>query len=57
MHKVDRDEKTGVQSVNETTVCLMLEGDIEPAYTKADNSVIVATDSIKNTIYRKLVYV
>ena len=46
-----------MQAVNESTICVMLEGNIESAYTKADNSVIVATDSIKNTIYRKLIYV
>lgn len=51
--KVHRDEKTGVQSVTEMTVCCLLEGEIESSYTKADNSVVVATDSIKNTIYIK----
>jgi urate oxidase len=72
LYKVHRDEKTGVHTVNETTVCVLLEGDIDVSYvppptsklpphhgtnkklhsyTKADNSVIVATDSIKNTIY------
>ncbi|KAL2020371.1 hypothetical protein VTK56DRAFT_8500 [Thermocarpiscus australiensis] len=51
--KVHRDEKTGVQSVTEMTVCCLLEGAIETSYTKADNSVVVATDSIKNTIYIK----
>ncbi|KAF8246260.1 urate oxidase UaZ [Wilcoxina mikolae CBS 423.85] len=51
LYKVHRDEKTGVQTVNETTVCVLLEGEIETSYTKADNSVIVATDSIKNTVY------
>ncbi|KAJ6103619.1 Uricase [Penicillium sp. IBT 16267x] len=49
--KVHRDEKTGIQTVVEMTVCVLLEGDIETSYTKADNSVVVATDSIKNTIY------
>jgi urate oxidase len=33
-----------------------LEGGIETSYTKADNSVIVATDSIKNTVYRMLAH-
>ncbi|KAI9038454.1 urate oxidase [Aspergillus affinis] len=51
VYKVHKDEKTGVQTVVEMTVCVLLEGDIETSYTKADNSVIVATDSIKNTIY------
>lgn len=53
VYKVDRDEKTGVQTVTEMTVCVLLEGAIETSYTKADNSVVVATDSIKNTIYIK----
>ncbi|TGZ80633.1 uricase [Ascodesmis nigricans] len=51
LYKVHRDEKTGVQTVNETTVTVLLEGDIETSYTKADNSVVVATDSQKNTVY------
>ncbi|KAJ5543668.1 hypothetical protein N7513_007176 [Penicillium frequentans] len=51
VYKVHRDEKSGIQTVVEMTVCVLLEGDIETSYTKADNSVIVATDSIKNTIY------
>ncbi|KAA8650565.1 hypothetical protein EYZ11_009711 [Aspergillus tanneri] len=51
VYKVHKDEKTGIQTVVEMTVCVLLEGDIETSYTKADNSVIVATDSIKNTIY------
>lgn len=51
VYKVHRDAATGVQTVVEMTVCCLLEGDIEPSYTRADNSVVVATDSIKNTIY------
>ncbi|RAL01583.1 urate oxidase [Aspergillus ibericus CBS 121593] len=51
VYKVHRDEKIGVQTVVEMTVCVLLEGDIDTSYTKADNSVVVATDSIKNTIY------
>ncbi|KAG1137723.1 hypothetical protein G6F37_011716 [Rhizopus arrhizus] len=40
-----------VQHCTELTVRLLLEGDIETSYTKADNSVIVATeDTCKNTI-------
>ncbi|OZJ02317.1 hypothetical protein BZG36_04458 [Bifiguratus adelaidae] len=35
----------------ELTVRLMLEGDIETSYTKADNSVVVTTDTCKNTVY------
>jgi len=53
VYKVERDEKTGVQTVTEMTICVLLEGAIETSYTKADNSVVVATDSMKNTVYIK----
>lgn len=53
VYKVHRDEKTGVQTVTEMTVTCLLEGEIETSYTQADNSVVVATDSMKNTIYIK----
>lgn len=53
LFKVHRDEAAGTQSVTEMTVSCLLEGQIEESYTKADNSVVVATDSIKNTIYIK----
>jgi len=51
VYKVHRDAETGVQTVTEMTVCVLLEGDINTSYTIADNSVVVATDSVKNTIY------
>ncbi|KKZ63292.1 uricase [[Emmonsia] crescens] len=51
VYKVHRNEETGVHTVVEMTVCVLLEGDIETSYTKADNSVVVATDTMKNTIY------
>ncbi|KAF3491088.1 uricase [Arthroderma uncinatum] len=51
VYKVHRDEAAGTQTVVEMTVCVLLEGEIDVSYTKADNSVVVATDSIKNTIY------
>jgi urate oxidase len=51
--KVTRDPATGVHTVTEMTVCCLLEGDIDTSYTEGDNSVVVATDSIKNTIYIK----
>jgi len=35
----------------EYNVCTLLEGNIETSYTQADNSVVVATDSIKNMTY------
>ncbi|KAA8573008.1 hypothetical protein MFRU_027g00790 [Monilinia fructicola] len=53
VYKVERDEQNGTQTVTEMTVCVLLEGAIEPSYTKADNSVVVATDSMKNTVYIK----
>ncbi|KAM7197876.1 uricase [Rhypophila sp. PSN 637] len=53
VYKVHKDAETGVQTVTEMTVCCLLEGEIETSYTQADNSVVVATDSIKNTIYIK----
>ncbi|KAF8466402.1 hypothetical protein BDZ91DRAFT_696672 [Kalaharituber pfeilii] len=49
--KVERDPNTKIHIVTETTVCALIEGDINVSYTKADNSCVVATDSIKNTIY------
>ena len=51
--KVTRDPATNTHTVTEMTVCCLLEGAIETSYTRADNSVVVATDSIKNTIYIK----
>ncbi|CAL1715921.1 unnamed protein product [Somion occarium] len=39
------------QHVVEYNVCALMEGDIETSYTKADNSVVVATDSVKNITY------
>lgn len=49
--KTDRDPATGIHTVTEMTVCVLLEGDIETSYTQADNSVVVATDSMKNTVF------
>lgn len=51
LYKRSIDPKTGVQDVVEMTVCTLLEGDIETSYTQADNSVVVATDTQKQTIY------
>ncbi|CAO3695529.1 hypothetical protein G6F70_004999 [Rhizopus microsporus] len=39
-----------IQHCTELTVRLLLEGDIETSYTRADNSVIVTTDTCKNTV-------
>ncbi len=38
------------QSIKEISVAAMLEGDFESSYTSGDNSKVVATDTIKNTI-------
>lgn len=51
LYKVHRDEATGIQSVAEMTVGVLLEGDIATSYTHADNSVVVATDTQKQTTY------
>jgi len=50
LYKVHRGAD-GVQEIAEMTVCILLEGDIQTSYTKADNSVIVATDTQKQTCY------
>ncbi|KAL9106168.1 MAG: hypothetical protein Q9227_008760 [Pyrenula ochraceoflavens] len=51
LYKVHRDEATQTHTVIEMTVCVLLEGEIETSYTRADNSVVVATDTMKNTTY------
>ncbi|KAF2089868.1 uricase [Saccharata proteae CBS 121410] len=50
LHKVEK-HGDGTQTVVEQTVCILLEGDIDTSYTRADNSVIVATDTQKQTTY------
>lgn len=43
--------RTGkVHSIKELDVQLMLQGDFDASFTKADNRLVVATDSIKNTV-------
>ncbi len=51
VYKVHRDEITRTHTVVEMTVCVLLEGEIESSYTQADNSVVVATDTMKQTTY------
>lgn len=51
VYKVVRDEATKTHTVYEMIVCVLLEGDIATSYTEADNSVVVATDSMKQTTY------
>jgi urate oxidase len=46
--KVSRTGKA--QSVKELEVQVMLQGDFEASYTRSDNRLVVATDSMKNTI-------
>lgn len=43
--------EANIQHIVEYNVCSLLEGDVSTSYTEADNSVIVATDSIKNITY------
>lgn len=47
--KVNRDND--VHRVTELSVDLDLQGDFEAAYTEGDNSQVIPTDTIKNTIY------
>lgn len=50
--KIKRDPKDPKkQDVIEMRVKCLLEGDIATSYTHADNSVVVPTDTVKNTIY------
>jgi urate oxidase len=51
LYKVERDEESKTQTVVEMIVCVLLEGEIETSYTEADNSVVVATDTMKQTTY------
>jgi urate oxidase len=40
-----------IHSIKELDVQVMLQGDFDASYTKADNRLVVATDSIKNTVH------
>ncbi|CAL8581359.1 hypothetical protein XPA_007058 [Xanthoria parietina] len=51
VYKVYRDKEAGTQEVVEMTVGVLLLGEIDTSYTEADNSVVVATDTMKNTVY------
>ncbi|CAK4030539.1 probable urate oxidase (uricase) [Lecanosticta acicola] len=50
LYKVQKNPD-GTQDVTEMTVCTLLEGDIAPSWTAADNANIVATDTQKQTVY------
>ncbi|KAF8340436.1 uncharacterized protein EI90DRAFT_3285834 [Cantharellus anzutake] len=39
-----------VHDVAEYNVCALLQGEVETSYTQADNSVVVPTDTVKNTV-------
>jgi urate oxidase len=39
-----------IHSIKELDVQVMLQGDFDASYTKADNRLVVATDSMKNTV-------
>ena len=47
--KVTRD--SDAHRVRELTVAVRLDGDFAAAYTAADNRQVVATDTMKNTVY------
>src|SRR4051812_5150897 len=46
--KVSRKGKT--HSLKELDVRIMLQGEFETSYTKGDNSLVVPTDTMKNTV-------
>lgn len=49
--KVKKDKKNPkLQEIMEATVKVLLKGDFDVSYTEADNSPIVPTDTVKNTI-------
>ncbi|KAF8589795.1 uricase [Ramaria rubella] len=43
--RIVREAEAGVHEVAEYNVCALVEGEIDVSFTKADNSVVVATDS------------
>lgn len=49
--KKEVDAKTGVHTVHELTVEVLLKGEFETAYTKGDNGPVVPTDTMKNTVF------
>ncbi|THH14229.1 hypothetical protein EW146_g6082 [Bondarzewia mesenterica] len=49
--RIVREPNSKVHHIVEYNVTVLLEGDIETSYTEADNSVVVATDSMKNITY------
>lgn len=50
--KIKRDpQNPSKQDVIELTIRVLLEGDVEESYTKADNAPVVPTDTVKNTCF------
>jgi urate oxidase len=49
--KQDDAKPFATQDIYEMTLCVLLDGDFEESYTRADNSKVVPTDTVKNTIY------
>ena len=49
--KILRDSVSGQHTVHEYTVDVMLHGDFDAIYTADDNTLCVATDTMKNTVY------
>ena len=47
--KVDRD--AAVHQITELSVDVELDGDFDAAYTQGDNSLVLPTDTMKNTVY------
>ena len=47
--KVDR--SGGAHRVRDLTVAISLDGDFGSSYTDGDNSIVIATDTMKNTVY------
>jgi len=47
--RVARNEN--LHEIKELTISILFEGDFESAHTKGDNSKILATDTMKNTVY------
>lgn len=41
----------GEDSLTDLTVQVLLEGDVEPAHTEGDNSAVLPTDTMRNTVY------
>jgi urate oxidase len=49
LSKVDRDSE--VHQIIELSVDVELDGDFDAAYTRGDNSLVIPTDTMKNTVY------